>query len=99
VSDVEDVERAVVEAFLRGDTRAELQERFELGPVTLTHILKRHRAVPNRVRAKLDDESKDALILGLRELVNYQDRVIERLQRELAAHKRVARSRGRAKAG
>ena len=96
---VSDVEDAIVRAYLRGDSFPEIQERFEVGRLTVINVLKRHGAIPARMKAKLDDDSKDAMIVALRELVGHLERELTRTNALLEAERRAGRSRRRAEAG
>ena len=91
-------EAAIVAAYLKGSKVTDIEDTFGVGRSTIYHFLRRAGQLPARTQRRIDAAAKDAAIGGLYELIELQDRrifeqdehiaaqdkVIARLQRQLA---------------
>jgi hypothetical protein len=93
---------AVVRAYLAGDRIPDIQARFGIADADeLNTILRESGKVPLRAtRRTTKTDRADAVIAGLRQLVEHQAKLIRKLEAQLEAERRAARARRpREKAG
>lgn len=85
---------AVVRAYLAGDRIPDIRARFGLDEVELNTILRDSGKVPLRSARRTENADRaDAIIAGLRQLVEHQAKRIVKLEAQLEAERRAARAR------
>ena len=88
-------EDLIAQMYLAGDPLHEIARQAGVSRTTVAHVLRRKGIVPNRTRF-LSDTSRDEVIVGLREVIDHQDRRIGELEVQISQRDRKIASLDRA---
>lgn len=84
-------EAEIVKAYLAGKKITEMEAQFGVQRSTIYHILRRQGQLPKRRTGRMQAETVDAVMAGLYEMIEHQDKLIGELRVLLAKQERELR--------